>query len=133
MASIAIAYTPVGGGTTYNFEFKDFSTSSFPRSYTDRSAFDISATGATVMSGLPIRRRYQWTISAPLSRAQAVALDDLFRAWEEDRALGAVSALGVVDSTFGNTLNTSAVFTSAPIYDQYGPSNVLVSFGLTEV
>lgn len=133
MATIALAYTPVGGGDTYNFEFKDFATSAFPRSYTDQGSFTISSTGATVMSGLPIRKRYQWTISAPLSKPQAEALDEMFRAWDADRAQGAVAALGVVDSTFGGILNTSAIFTSPPIYDLYGPSNVLVSFSLTEV
>lgn len=133
MSSIVVSYTPVSGSPEYSFEFKDFSSSGLPRSYTDTQSFNISTTGATVLSGLPIRRRYQWTISVPLSKAQAEDVDDMFKAWESDRADGAITAVLVQDSTFGTTINSAAVFTSPPIYDQFGPANILVNFGLTEV
>jgi len=114
-------------------EFKNFSASALPRTYSDTQSFSISTTGATVLSGLPIRRRYQWTISVPLSKAQAVDLDSMFRAWELDRADGAITAVLVQDSTFGQTVSTAAVFTSPPVFDQFGPVNMLASFGLTEI
>ena len=133
MSSIVVSYTPISGSPVYALEFKEFSSSALPRSYTDTQSFSISTTGATVLSGLPIRRRFQWTISVPLSKSQAADLDSLFRAWEHDRADGAIAAVLVQDSTFGQEVSTAAIFTSPPIFDQFGPVNMLVSFGLTEL
>ena len=133
MSSITVSYTPVAGSPTYAAEFSEFAASALPRSYSEVGTFTVSAPGATVLSGPPIRRRYQWTVSAPLTYAGAASVDAMFRAWEEDRANGALVALGIVDTTFGGTVTSSAVFTSPPIFDQYGPANMLVSFSLTEV
>lgn len=57
----------------------------------------------------------------------------MYMAWDLDRSAGLSVALGIVDQTFGDTLTTNAVFSTAPSYSKYGPANMLVSFGLTEV
>lgn len=133
MSSITISYTPVSGSPTYVAQVSEFSASALPRTYSASETFQVSATGATVLSGTPVKRRYVWTISAPMSYSEAEAVDTMFRVWEEDRASGALAALSIVDSTFGATISSSAVFTSPPIFDQFGPANMLISFSLTEV
>jgi hypothetical protein len=50
-----------------------------------------------------------------------------------DRATGAAAALGIVDQTFGSTVNASAIFSTAPSFSKFGPTHMLVSFGLIEV
>jgi hypothetical protein len=65
--------------------------------------------------------------------ATAASFDDMYKAWDADRADGLAVALGVIDSTFGTSITTNAIFTTAPTYQKFGPAMILVSFGLTEI
>ena len=104
-----------------------------PRSYMGTISFDLSSNGASILGGPAYRNKYQWVISSLLSKADALALDALYQGWDTDRANGENAACGIIDETWGATVNTSAVFITAPSYVRMGPQYVLVSFGLQEV
>ena len=133
MSQIGVSFTPDAGSPVYNFVFNEFTSNTLPRSYLDGAAFDRSANGASILTGSPFRQKYIWAISTVVSKADAISFDAMFQAWDTDRGNGLAAAVGVADETFGTTVNTSAVFSTAPTYDRWGPQFVLLSFGLTEV
>jgi hypothetical protein len=65
--------------------------------------------------------------------AEAENFDAMYRAWDADRAAGHPVACGVTDDTFGATVNTNVIFSTAPTFMRAGPQYTVVSFGLTEV
>jgi len=133
MSQIGVSYTPSGGSPVYSFLFKESLGAEVPRTYASTATFEFSASGSAVTSGPSQRQRYIWAISSPMENDQAIAFDQMFRKWDEDRAKGLAAAVGITDQTFGSTVDTSAVFSTPPTYSKFGPHHKLVSFGLTEV
>ena len=133
MSQIGISYTPSGGSPVYSFLFSEFMDGTLPRSYLDTASFGFSGTGAPIISGNPVVQKRIWAISSPLPVSEAATFDQMYRAWDTDRANGLSAAVGIIDETFGSPVNSSAVFSTAPTYSKFGPYYMIVSFGLTEV
>lgn len=132
MSTIGVSYTPSGGSPVYSFVFDKFSDGALPRQYTNNASFSFSANGASIITGPSYSQKLIWAISSPLSESQAASFDAMYRAWDADRAAGLPAAVGIIDNTFGSSVNTSAVFSTAPSYSKFGPTHMMVSFGLTE-
>lgn len=134
MAGIGISYTTVTGTPkVYDFQVTKFSDGALPRSYGEGAQFSLSANGTSILSGAAFLRKRIWAISTPMSNADAANFDEMFTRWEQDRGTGAAAAIGLVDTTFGSTVTTSAIFSTAPSFSKFGHTHMLVSFGLTEV
>lgn len=135
MASIAVSFTPAAGAPVppYDFQFRNFGGNEMPRTYIDSTTFSPSANGANALSGPAYPQKRIWAITSMISTADAEYFDEMYRAWDADRAAGLPTACGVVDDTFGATVTTNAVFSTAPTYARSGPQYTTVSFGLTEV
>ena len=131
--SLGISYTPVAGTPVYDITFTEFADSALPRSYSSDVSYDLSANGATILSGPAFRQKYIWAISAHQRPEKAQEFDAMFRAWDEDRSNGYNAAVGIIDDTFGTQVSGSAVFSTAPSYVYVSPSITLVTFGLSEV
>ena len=131
--SLGISYTPVSGSPVYDITFTEFTDTSLPRSYIGDVSYEMSANGATILSGPAFRQKYIWVISCHQTPVKAQELDAMFRAWDEDRSNGYSAAVGIVDNTFGTQVSTSALFSTSPSYVYVSPSITLVSFGLSEV
>lgn len=52
---------------------------------------------------------------------------------DEARAQGSTPALLVEDNTFGDTVSTYAVFSTAPTYTYYSAGTMAIDFALNEV
>lgn len=133
MSQIGVSYTPSGGSPVYSFTFKESLGAEVPRTYAASVSFEFAVSGSAVTTGPSQRQRYIWAISSPMTNAEAIQLDEMFRAWDQDRATGLPAAVGIIDQTFGDPVDTSAVFSTPPSYSKFGPNHKLVSFGLTEV
>ena len=133
MASIGISYTPYSGSPAYSFEINNFQDAGFPRTYMSSATFDKSANGAVILGGPAYRDKYQWVISTFMETTAAQSFDDMFRAWDSDRAAGHSVACGIVDNTWGSEITTSAVFMTPPSYTYSGGNVTVVSFGLGEI
>lgn len=132
MSVIAVSFTS-SESDVYNFVFDKFVDDTLPRSYAETVNFSFSVNGTAILTGPARSQRHIWAISSPIPVATAAEFDEMYKAWDTDRASGLAVAIGVTDETFGDTLTTSAVFSTAPTYSKYGPVYMLVSFGLTEV
>lgn len=132
MSSIGIAYSPQAGGS-YNVLVDLFTGAEVARTYEQTAQFQRGLSGQQLISGRPGRQKFIWAISAVLDNAEAKKVDDMFKAWDEDRATGIAAAVGVTDETLFDTLTTNAIFTTPPTYIKTGPHHFTVSFGLTEV
>lgn len=132
MSQIGVSYTPSGGSPVYNFVIDNFDSNDLPRSYQNDAAFSKSANGTSIISGPAYRQKYIWVFSTMMTTARAAEFDEMFQAWDLDRSGGLAAAVGIIDETFGATVNTSAIFSTAPQYTRMGPAYTLVSFGLTE-
>jgi len=130
---IGVSFTPSGGGSVYSFQINNFIDNVLPRSYVGAYGFSLSTSGSNVMSGPAFNDKYQWTIVTMMTRAQAEEFDEMYRAWDTDRAAGLAAAVGVSDETFGPTVNTSAIFITPPSYNRLSARDFLVSFGMQEV
>lgn len=133
MSQIGISYTPSGGTPVYNFIFDEFLNQELPRTYINSVNFSFSAGGAATISGSANAQKRIWAISSPIPKTSAATFDAMFQAWDADRASGLAAAVGITDTTFGATVDTDAVFSTAPTYSKFGPNYMIVSFGLTEV
>jgi hypothetical protein len=133
MSQIGVSFTPSGGSPVYSFVFDNFGDNAMPRNYQAGASFSQSVNGTTILDGPAYRQKYIWVISSLVDRTEAVQIDEMFQAWDTDRASGLPVACGVTDETFGPTVTTSAVFSTPPTYVRMGPKFVMVSFGLTEV
>lgn len=131
--SLGISYTPVAGTPVYDITITNFTDSALPRTYLAEADYSQSAGGTSILNGPAYRQKYFWTISAHLSPAKAQELDAMFRAWDQDRSNGVSAALGLIDETFGTTVNTTVLFSTPPSYVYVSPSITLVAFGLSEV
>jgi hypothetical protein len=133
MSQIGVSFTPNAGSPVYSFTFSQFSGADLPRTYQSTAAFNQSANGTSIITGAPYRQKYIWAVSAPMTTADAASFDAMFRAWDTDRSAGLPAAVGVIDQTFGATVNTSAVISTPPTYIRMSPTHMMVAFGLTEV
>ena len=133
MSQIGVSYTPSGGSPVYSFVFDSFSDNSLPRSYQGSASFGQSANGASIISGPAFRQKYIWVISTIVKKEDAASFDEMFQAWDTDRAAGLPVALGITDETFGPSVSTSVIVSTPPSYLRMGPRFVLVSLSLTEV
>ena len=129
--AIAIAYTS-SGGTVYNVTFSDFLGEDLPRSYGAAGSFSNSANGTSILAGPAFAQKYIWGFSVLMTKAEAEAVNNLFLAWDADRAQGRAVAVGLIDETFGGSLTTSATITTPPSYAKAG-NFYEVSIGLTQV
>ena len=129
---IGISYTPSGGGS-YNFLFDNFVDRILPRAYAGQYNYELSVTGAQVMSGAAFEDKYVWTIACYVTETEALQFDQMYQAWDADRATGQTAAVGVADETFGPTVNGSAIFLTPPRIDRLSPKTYLLSFGLQGV
>ena len=129
---ITIKYTD-DASVAYEFIIDNFGDNAYPRSYMGSVSFDLSANGASMLGGPAYKQKYQWVVSTIMQTADAEGFDVMFQAWDTDRGKGLSAACKVVDKTWGSTVNTSAVFVTAPSYTRLGPRLTLVSFGLQEV
>ena len=131
MGSLSISYTSAAG-TTYTVVASRFSGGDLPRSYLQQAKLDFTAQGAAIVGGPVRRQRMVWATTAFMTAAEAATLDDLFLAWDADRAAGRAAVVSVTDGTGpGSSITASALFTTAPGFSQAGPE-WLASFGLTE-
>jgi hypothetical protein len=133
MSQIGVSYTPSGGSPVYNFVFDNFGDNALPRSYQGGASFDQSANGTSIIGGPAFRQKYIWVISSIITQVEAASFDEMFQAWDTDRAAGLPVAMGITDDTFGPSVSTSAVVSTSPSYVRMGPKFMLVSFSLTEV
>lgn len=133
MASIGVSFTPQAGSPVYSFVFRNFGGNEMPRTYADTASFTSSANGTTILGGPAFTQKRIWAISSLIPRAEAESFDAMYRAWDADRSAGHPVACGVTDDTFGPTVTTNVVFSTAPTFTRSGPEYITVSFGLTEV
>jgi len=133
MSTISIAYTKEGTSTTYNVSFQLFDNDSLPRTYSGASQYNLTAKGALSYGGPAHPDKRIWAISSILNDADAQTLDSLFRAWNEDRADGYNAVVGILDDTFGATVDTDAAITTPPVFNKFGIGYWVTSIGLTEV
>ena len=134
MAGLAIAYTSQAvSPVSWNIVFTDFTSTDFPRQYSNTAGFGRSQTGALILSGPRFTQKFIWTIDCLIDRDDAYNLDQLYRAWDLDRSNGLSVAVGVNDATFSSAVVTQATFSTAPTFTYASPRKTIVSFGLTEV
>ena len=133
MSTIGISYTPNAGSPVYSFQVDNFGDNAMPRSYVGSFDFTQSSNGTNILGGPAFAQKYQWVISTIMDTTDAQNFDVMFRAWDTDRAAGLTAACGVIDNTWGPSVNTSVVFVTAPTYTRLSPILTLVSFGLQEV
>ncbi len=130
--SIGLAYTSQAG-STYNVVFSQFSGAEIARVYDGSAEFQRGSNGTQLLTGRAGRQKHIWAIAGPLANAKAVVLDQLFQAWDADRAAGHPAAIGITDETFGASMTTSAVISTPPSFARSGPQMMVASIGLTEV
>ena len=130
--ALSIAYTSQAG-TAYNLTFREFTGQEIGRTYLSQAEYSRAVSGSQILSGPPTRTKYLWTVSAPLQKADALVLDSMFRAWDEDRGTGISAAVGVLDQNFGPDVSGSAVFSTPPIFTYVSKTFIICDFGLTEV
>lgn len=127
MSSIGVAYS------TYNVVFDLFSGGEVARTFDATATFTRGVSGQQLISGNTSRQKYIWAVSGVLTDTEAIKIEEMFKAWDADRASGLAAAIGVTDETFGPSLTTSAVFSTPPSFIRTGPHHFTVAFGLAEV
>jgi|TARA_B100000035_G_scaffold124371_2_gene105895 hypothetical protein len=132
MSSIDLAYTD-SLSNNYSASFSLFSGAELARTYDATNNFQRSASGAQIITGRPGRQKYIWAVACILSEADALNLDNIFQAWDVDRADGLPAVVTITDSTGFRTETGNAIFSTPPSFTRFGPANYQVSFGLTEV
>jgi hypothetical protein len=127
MSAIGVAYS------TYNVVFDQFTGGEIARTFDGSASFTRGVSGQQVLAGNSARQKYVWAVSGLLTEADAVKVDEMFQAWDLDRASGQTAAIGVTDQTFGAAVITAAIFSTPPSFIRTGPLHYTVAFGLTEV
>lgn len=127
MSSIGVAYS------TYNVVFDQFSGAEIARTFDGSAQFTRGVSGQQVLTGNSARQKYIWGISGLLTEADAIKIDEMFKAWDLDRSSGLTAAIGVTDQTFGADVIAAAIFSTPPSFIRTGPLYYTVAFGLTEV
>lgn len=132
MASFSVAYT-AQSGTVYDITFREFSAQEVMRTYQASVTFQRTVSGSQVLSGPPTVSKYVWGVSGLCDKTIGLQLDDLYRAWNLDRANGISAAVAVLDLTWGTIGQRSAVFSTPPSFTYYNNVAIFANFGLTEV
>ena len=127
MSAIGVAYS------TYNVVFDLFTGGEIARTFDGSASFTRGVSGQQLLTGNSARQKYIWAVSGLLSEADAIQVDEMFKAWDLDRSSGQTAAVGVTDQTFGAAVVTTAIFSTPPSFIRTGPLNYTVAFGLTEV
>lgn len=134
---VTISY--ISGQTTYSIKFTEFGDQ-MPRSYIEAAGVNFSATGAISLTGQTRAARRLWTISSYVRPEIVYQLEDLYQAYEVERASGAAAAVAVSDETRrpegAAPITATTVFSTAPTFDLIsngGDGIYLVTFGLTEI
>ena len=110
-----------------------FAGDDLPMGYMEQASLDFSAGGVAIASGPARYQRRIWAFSAYVDNASATQLQDMFRAWDNDRSKGLAASVAVTDSTGpGSPVTAFAYFTTPPKLSLAG-SMWLASLGLTEV
>ena len=130
--------TPVQIGVRISYEgdslfFPEFTTREMVRSYSGVAAGNTSATGSQLISGPARPQTYIWAIGALRSKADCLLVDKIFKAWDLKRAEGGTPAILVEDNTFGDSLSTYAVFSTAPTFTYYSSATMAIDFALLEI
>lgn len=126
MSSIGVAYS------TYNVVFDLFSGGEVARTFDGSATFTRGVSGQQLVTGNS-RQKYIWAVSGLLPEADAVKIEEMFKAWDLDRSSGQPAAIGVTDQTFGTAITTTAIFSTPPSFIRTGPHHFTVAFGLAEV
>lgn len=132
MAQIGLSYTPSGGSPVYNIVLDNFGDQAMPRTYDGSASYSDSANGASILEGPAYRQKYLWAVSSLVTDTLALEFDEMFRAWDADRAAGLPAVCGVADTTFGPQIDTQVLFITPPSYTYMGPKLTMISFGLKE-
>ena len=130
--ALSIAYTSQAG-TAYNLTFREFTSQEIARTYLPQGDFSRSVSGSQILTGAPVRAKFLWAISAPLQKSDALILDSMYRAWDQDRGSGISAAVGILDQNFGPDVSGSAVFSTAPGFTYLSKTFIICDFALTEV
>ena len=133
MAQIGLSYTPSGGSPVYNIVLDNFGSQSMPRTYEGSASYSDSANGAAILGGPAYLQKYIWAVSSLVASTLALEFDEMFRAWDTDRASGLPAVCGIADTTFGPQVDTQVLFITPPSYTYMGPKLTMISFGLKEV
>jgi hypothetical protein len=134
VGSIVISYTSQDGSNTlYSVTLDQFSGEDLPRSFANSFEFSNSANGAAILAGPSIQQKRIWAISCPLEKEDVEIIYNMFNAWDADRATGKPVGCSIVDTTFIETVSTTATFSTSPTFTKMGGYGFLVDFGLTEI
>lgn len=133
MSSIVLSYTTQDTSTAYSVTFTQFLDSALPRQHLGQSAFTFSTRGTSIISGPSYIEKRIWTISALLTRNQATNFEAMYREWDQDRSKGYSAVLAISDSTFGSTVNTNVVISTAPTFNMINYNFWETTLSLTEV
>ena len=131
MKKIGLSYTSQDS-TVYDILIDNFGSEDMPRTYLSSANFSNSVSGTSLIAGPAYKQKYQWVISTLVPKETAEAFDEMFQAWDQDRASGLPAACGLVDQTFGPEVTASVIFITPPSYTCLSPRSYLVSFGLQE-
>jgi len=121
---------------TYTQTLDRFSGGGAQRTYVDTATLDFSATGTAIQSGSTRSARRIWAVSLLLNKDDAFDLQDLYEAWDTERASGGTAVVSLTDQITGrNSFTANTVFTEAVNIELVGNGAPLyrVSFSLTEV
>ena len=130
MASIRLEYD------TYDVEYADFVDGALPRTFIATAALTRSVTGAQVLSGTPYATKYIWAINVVVTKEVALETMSMFAAWDAERANGTQPTVTLTDTTFGDSISSQAVLTTAPTVQRWGGAGSVlysVALGLTQV
>lgn len=116
-----------------------FSGGGANRSYVEAASLSFASTGSAIMSGSNRNVRKLWTVSSLVEKADAFALDELYKEWDSTRATGAVATVTLRDEV--TVLNPASPTILATVFSQpvtievgeNGSPLYRVSFSLTEV
>ena len=134
MDGITLSYTAQhGANTVYSIALKTFGDSSVMRARQQTTSTSSSANGTTVLAGSSYAQKSLWNVVAIDTKANVLTIDEMYAAWDKDRADGLAAAVGVNDTTFGAAVVTSAVFPNSPQFTKLGENLYEASFVLTEV
>lgn len=133
-AAIGVTFTSVDGDF---FEVVLTNFSQPPRQYVGSSDLTFSLAGSAIQSGSSRPNRMTWAIASFGTREDAFTVDEMYRAWDVQRAAGRPSVVGVADQTFvrdpATPITAIAAFTAPPTFEQRSGNLWLISFGLTEI
>lgn len=128
-----------GDGKLHEVRFDVFQSGvDRPRAYVENSVLTFSVSGAALQSGYTRAHRYIWAVDALATTDQAYDLEDMFKAWDLDRAKGEAAVIAITDEIMvrdvSDPIVTNCVFTTSPKLGVGSGTGLLnLSFGLTEV